>query len=117
MIENRGHPNVYAILPRMNLRKSTAILTFFLMCGVTSLNAKVIHVEVASRTDVLNGKVFGTAGAYERIGGRVYFSISVANPHNKRIVDLDKAVNLKNGEVEFSADFVAVRPKDPAKAN
>jgi hypothetical protein len=109
--------DLYAILPRMNLRKAVAILTFFLMCGVTSLNAKVTRVEIASRTDVLNGKVFGTAGAYERIVGRVYFSVSVANPHNKRIVDLDKAVNLKNGEVEFSADFVAVRPKDPGKGN
>ena len=26
-------------------------------------------------------------GAYERITGRVYFSLPVANPHNPRIVD------------------------------
>jgi hypothetical protein len=47
----------------------------------------------------------------------VYFSVSVANPHNKAIVDLENAENLKNGEVEFSADFVAVRPKDPSQGN
>ena len=39
------------------------------------------------------------------------------NPHNQRIVDLGNAVNLKNGEVEFSADFIAVRPKDAHKGN
>jgi len=51
--------------------------------------------------------------------GRVYFfSVAVAKcSQTQRIVDLDKAVNLKDGEVEFSADFVAVRPKDPSKAN
>ena len=66
---------------------------------------------------MLNGQSFGGAGSYERIVGRVYFSVSVANAHNRRIVDLDKAVNLKDGEVGFSADFVAVRPKDPSKSN
>jgi Alpha/beta hydrolase domain len=34
-----------------------------------------------------------------------------------RIVDLPNAVNLKNGEVEFSSDFMAIRPKDPGKGN
>ena len=76
-----------------------------------------MRVEVTSRTDVLNGQAFGAAGAYERIVGRVYFSVSVTNPHNRRIVDLDKAANLKDGEVEFSSDFVAVRPKDASKGN
>jgi hypothetical protein len=82
-----------------------------------ALEARVVRVDVHSRTDVLNGRSFGEAGPYERITGRVYFSVAVANPHNRRIVDLENAVNLKNGEVEFSADFVAVRPKDASKGN
>ena len=81
------------------------------------LSARVTHVEIASRTDVLGGKAFGSAGAYERITGRVYFSLDVANPHNSGIVDLKNAVNLKNGEVEFSSEFIAVRPKDASKGN
>jgi hypothetical protein len=84
---------------------------------VLPLNARVLRVEIASRNDVHNGKQFGDAGAYERITGRVYFSLPVANVHNQRIVDLRNAVNLKNGEVESSADFVAVRPKDAHKGN
>jgi hypothetical protein len=88
-----------------------------LICSAAPLSAKVVRVEITSRNDVLNGQAFGGTGSYERIVGRVYFSVSVANAHNRRIVDLDKAVNLKDGEVEFSADFVAVRPKDPSKGN
>ncbi|MDE3188458.1 MAG: hypothetical protein KGM96_13170 [Acidobacteriota bacterium] len=76
-----------------------------------------MRVEIATRTDVLNGRAFGAAGAYERITGRVYFSLAVDNPHNKRIVDIRNAVNLREGEVEFSSDFVAVRPKDAIKGN
>jgi hypothetical protein len=82
-----------------------------------SLNARVTRVEISSRHEVLGGKTFGESGAFERIVGRVYFSIPVANLHNQRIVDLGNAENLKNGEVEFSADFVAVRPKDAHKGN
>ena len=84
---------------------------------VPSLRARVVRVEVTSRTDVLNGKQFGTAGTYERITGRIYFSLPVTNPHNLRIVDLSDAVNMKDGEVEFSSDFNAVRPKDAHKGN
>jgi hypothetical protein len=101
----------------MNLRMSVGSLLLCLICGAASLNAKVVRVEVTSRSDVLSGQAFGSAGAYERVVGRLYFSVSIANPHNRRIVDFEKALNLRNGEVEFSSDFVAVRPKDPRKGN
>jgi Alpha/beta hydrolase domain len=101
----------------MNLRRQIGLLLIYLTCCVAPLSAKVIRVEVNSRTDVLNAQTFGAAGAYERVVGRVYFSVSVANAHDRRIVDLVKAVNLKDGEVGFSSDFVAVRPKDPSKSN
>ncbi len=81
------------------------------------LHARVTRVEIASRTDVLGGKTFGDAGAYERIIGRVFFSLAVNNKHNQRIVDLSNAINLKDGAVEASADFIAVRPKDVRKGN
>jgi hypothetical protein len=107
----------HAMLPPMWLRCWVVSLLLVTAVTVLPLNARVIRVEIASRTDVLNGKTFGDAGAYERITGRVYFLLPIANPHNLRIVDLDKAVNLKDGEVEFSSDFIAVRPKDAQKSN
>jgi len=100
---------------RSLLRASSSLL--ILLLAVLPVNARVVRVDVSSRTDVLDGKTFGDAGAYERITGRVYFSVTVANPHNAGIVDLRNAVNLKNGEVEFSADFIAIRPKDAHKSN
>ena len=81
------------------------------------LQARVTRVEIESRTDVLGGKSFGDGGSYERLNGQIFFSARVDNPHNSRIVDLRDAVNLRHGEVEFSADFVAFRPKDPHRAN
>jgi hypothetical protein len=101
----------------MRPRQRTVSSLLFLLLSLTSLNARVVRVELTSRADLLNGTRFGDVGAYERMAGRVYFAVSVGSPHNRRIVDLDKAVNLKNGEVEFSADFIAIRPKDPHKGN
>src|SRR5580658_3896998 len=88
-----------------------------LIASVPSLHARVVRVEVLNRTDVLEGCSFGNAGSYERLTGRVYFALPVANQHNFAIVDLGNAVNLLNGEVEFSADFFAIRPKDAHKGN
>jgi hypothetical protein len=93
------------------------ILSLAVAISVCPAFARVTRVEVTSRTPVLEGKVFGNAGAYERILGKVYFSLPVLNLHNRGIVDLANAVNLKAGEVEFSADFMALRPLDAHKGN
>jgi hypothetical protein len=94
-----------------------ASLLLILLASTHPLQARVIRVEVRSRQAVLGGKLFGDSGAYERITGLVSFSIAVANPHNQRIVDLSNSVNLRNGEVEFSADFVAIQPVGEHKGN
>ena len=96
-------------------RAALAVLVLVLAPSITC--ARVIHVEISSRRDVLNGQSFGTAGPYERITGRVYFTVDIGNAHNSAIVDLKNAANLKNGSVEFSSDFALVRPKDPARGN
>src|SRR6266446_1416532 len=90
---------------------------FLLILTVPLLHARVDRVEIASRQEVSSGKSFGSVGSYERITGRVFFSVPVANPHNRSIVDLDRAVNLNHGAVEFSADFMALRPKDSRTSN
>jgi hypothetical protein len=100
----------------MFFRRCVCLLAHLLVV-VPAVHAAVVRVETSSRTEVLDGKTFGERGAYERIIGRVYFSVAVANPHNGAIVDLGNAANLKNGEVEFSADFIAIRPKDASKSN
>lgn len=111
--ENSTYPR--AILSRMRLR--FLFLCLISLAAVSSLQARVTRVEITSRADILGGKSFGDSGPYERITGRVYFSLPITNVHNQRIVDLSRAVNLKSGEVEFSSDFIAVRPKDPHRGN
>ena len=93
------------------------MLPIFLACHASWLCARVVRVEIVSRQDVLEGKSFGESGPYERITGRIYFAVPIANAHNRSIVDLDNAVNLANGEVEFSSDFYVVRPKDLKRGN
>ena len=101
------------------MRLQPWVNSFFLIVflAVPPLKARVVRFEVASRADVLGGRAFGDAGAFERITGRVFFSLAADNPHNRGIVDLSNAVNLKDGAVEFSSDFIAVRPKDLHKGN
>ena len=82
-----------------------------------ALRAEVTRVEISSRQDVLSGKAFGTVGAYEKLVGKVYFALDPNNPHDKIIADIDKAPQNARGKVEFSADLLILRPKDPAQGN
>jgi hypothetical protein len=101
------------------MRTAVRLLGVLLILGWVSapLQARVIRIEIESSTDVLHGKVFGDGGPYERLSGTIYYAVRVDNPYNARIVDLRNAVNLRQGQVEFSANFVAYRPKDPNKGN
>src|SRR5436305_13770604 len=83
----------------------------------SELRAEVVRVEVTSRVPVASGRAFGKAGAYERITGRVFFSVDVSNPRNRAIVDLDKAANLKDGKVAFSSNLVVVQPVEAKLVN
>src|SRR5260370_25660304 len=82
-----------------------------------SAQAEVSRVEIASRTDVLGGKLFGAAGAYEKIVGKVFFALDPTLPANRSIVDIDKAPRDAAGRVAFSADLFALVPKKPARGN
>lgn len=83
----------------------------------SSAAAHVTRVEIASRTEVMNGKSFGLAGAYEQLTGKVYFAVDPANPHNKIIVDLPLAPRNAQGLVEFSGDLFILKPKDLNRGN
>lgn len=101
----------------MKIFRSFWLVLLAIVCGTLRVQARVVRVEISSRQDVLGGQPFGNAGPYERIVGKVYFAVAVANPHNQPIVDLGNAANLQNGDVAFSTDFVAIRPKDPKDGN
>src|SRR6516225_2840366 len=82
-----------------------------------SAQAEVTRIEIASRADVLGGKPFGDTGAYEKIIGKVFFSVDPEHPRNQGIVDLDKAPRDAAGRVAFSADLYVLAPKEAARGN
>jgi hypothetical protein len=88
---------------------ATSLVTAFLLAA-SSAHAEVTRVEIATRADVA-----GTG--YEKIVGIVYFDVNPKDPHNRVIVDLDKATVNAAGHVEFSADLYILRPKDEARSN
>ena len=87
---NRYIPHVFGIL----LVSSVLTLT------PGAMRAEVTRVEISSRQDVLDGKEFGTVGAYEKLAGKVYFTVDPNNPHNKIIADVDKAPRNSEGKVD-----------------
>ena len=58
---------------------------------VVPLHAEVVRVEVKSRTDILAGKSFGAAGSFEKLSGKIYFSVNPKNSANQIVTDIDKA--------------------------
>jgi hypothetical protein len=79
--------------------------------------AGLLRFEVTERSPVLDGKPFGSAGAYERIVGRAYFSVDPDAPANRAIVNIHKAPRNAAGQVEFFADFYVIGPTAPGKGN
>ena len=105
------------------MRPAISKIRPFLLVGLvvalapTPAHSELTRVEITSRADVLDGKAFGDAGAYEKIWGKAYFSVDPANPHNRVIADIDLAPRNKDGKVEFSADLFILRPKDSSRGN
>ncbi|HLH53346.1 MAG TPA: alpha/beta hydrolase domain-containing protein [Verrucomicrobiae bacterium] len=102
---------------QIRILKGIFLLSCALLSAACVARAEVTRVEISSRQDVLDGKTFGTVGAYEKLNGKIYFALDPKNPRNRIIADLEKAPRNAQGRVEFSADLFILRPKDLAKAN
>ena len=101
---------------RIGLRR-LALVGLLLLLAPARGGADVTRVDIQRREDVLGGKAFGAAGPYEKFVGKVYFAVDPNNPHNRIIVDLDKAPKNAQGKVEFSSDLYIIKPKNSARGN
>jgi hypothetical protein len=72
---------------------------------------------ISSRQDFTPGKTYGAVGAYEQISGTIKGELDPRDPKNAIIQDLALAPVNANGMVEYSADFVMLKPKDMSKAS
>ncbi len=86
-------------------------------CAATSVDARVVRIEVKTRRAFDGGRTFGDAGAFEELQGTVYLEVDPKNPLDAVIVDLDKAPRNARGMVEFSTAFVLVKPVDMSRGN
>jgi hypothetical protein len=77
----------------------------------------VTGLEVSTRATVLDGRPFGSAGAYEKVAGTIRFSADPAHPLHRAITDIDLAPRNAASRVEFSADFYVLKPVDMRKGN
>jgi hypothetical protein len=97
--------------------RSFAVLAVLLALTPALAYAELTRVEVATRVDVLEGRAFGAVGPYEKLLGKAYFAVDPANPRNQVIADIDLAPRNSEGRVEFSADLLILKPKDPSRGN
>lgn len=79
--------------------------------------ARVTRIRITSRGVIANGVPFESTGPYEKLRGTVFFEVDPNDPHNSVVFDLDKAPRNSRGMVEFSADFMIIKPVTLALGN
>ena len=87
------------------MRPTYVVLALLASSGAA--RAEVTRVEIARRADL------GVLSGYEKIVGTIHFAVDPKDPHNRMVVDLDKAPVNASGRVEFSSDLYILRPKAP----
>src|SRR4051812_3624267 len=94
------------------MRKFALTATVLAIAAMHTAQARVTQLVVEDRVTVADGKIWGTAGAYERLKGTAYMEVDPRDPLNAIIVDLDKAPRNARGMVEYSTQFLILKPVD-----
>ncbi len=76
-----------------------------------------LTLHISERTLFAEGDAFGETGTYERIKGRVCYAVDPQEEAFSRITDLDKAPTNEKGLVEYSTDFLILKPQNLKKGN
>ena len=94
------------------------IVAAALLAWAPSAQARVTRIIIDTKVSpAFNGDVFGSAGQYETIAGRVFGELDPNHSKNTIINDLDLAPRNANGKVEYMATFFLVKPIDMTKAS
>lgn len=72
---------------------------------------------IRRRQPFADGHEFGSAGAYEILGGEARGEVVPDDPRNAGIVNLARAPRNERGAVEYRCDVHVLRPKDMDKGN
>lgn len=74
-------------------------------------------LDITSTQDFTPGTRYGSVGAYEQVTGTIKGEVDPKDPKNAIIQDLALAPVNASGMVEYTADFVMLKPKDMSKAS
>ncbi|MBT8335638.1 MAG: hypothetical protein KJO11_03475, partial [Gemmatimonadetes bacterium] len=97
----------------MGLWRGFALGLCLIVGTVDTAVAEVVRVVIDRRTVFLEGRVFGSAGAYELLEGRIFFAFDRDEPANGRIADIHLAPVGEDGRVELWTGFTVLQPLDP----
>jgi alpha/beta hydrolase family protein len=89
------------------------IVGFASPCSAKIVKFEIVRVE----SPAFEGRVFGAVGTYDRIVARATVAVAPDDPHNKIIVDLDRAPRNAQGQVEAVTDVEILRPTVAANGN
>src|SRR5262249_29543985 len=112
-----------AMLPNMSelFRRSALVVVTVaavLLVWAPSTQARVTKIVIETKVSpAFNGQVFGDAGQYETIAGRVFAEIDRLDHRHTITNDIDLAPKNANGNVEYEATFFLVKPIDMSKAS
>jgi alpha/beta hydrolase family protein len=80
--------------------------------------AKIVKFEILKvESPAFEGRTFGAVGTYDRILARATIAVTPDDPHNKIIVDLDRAPRNAQGQVEATTDVEILRPTVAVSGN
>ena len=77
--------------------------------------AEVVVIDITSREPIVRTEATAV-GPYERLRGRVIYSLDPAVEANRAIIDLDLAVTDERGHVQFYGDIEIIAPVDLRQA-
>ena len=99
------------------MKASRLVLALVFLATTATASAEVIRVDIERRHEVAGGEAYGLAGSFERVAGRIHYAVTPQNPINRIITDIEYAPTDAAGLVEFSADFVLIKPTDLEAGN
>src|SRR4030095_13344123 len=100
----------------MEVRMLFALFVLLLLFPTAS-PADTPQIVVEKRELFAGGNEFGVTGAYEKLIGKAYGEVDPKKHHNKLIVNLKKAPVNERGRVEYSMDFLILKPLDLKRGN
>ena len=112
--DNAGQWEKYAMGQlRRAIAPIAATVVFASPCAAKVVKFEVLKVE----SPAFEGRTFGAVGTYDRILARATIAASPDDPHNKIIVDLDRAPRDTQGQAEAVTDVEILRPTAAANGN